>query len=121
MDLVVEGKDITVEAAVSDALPQSVLLGVDVPELEYFMVNRKESDGSAFVVTTTSMDKREQTKARSLTDEKEGRRGRTASSSLVRQQKTRNIQKQKERWSLILKRICLSEARVDTSIPELEN
>ena len=117
MDLVVEGKDITVEAAVSDALPQSV----DVPELEYFMVNRKESDGSAFVVTTTSMDKREQTKARSLTDEKEGRRGRTASSSLVRQQKTRNIQKQKERWSLILKRICLSEARVDTSIPELEN
>ena len=62
MDLVVEGKDITVEAVVSDTLPQSVLLGVDVPELEYFMVNRKESDGSAFVVTTTSMAKREQHK-----------------------------------------------------------
>ena len=61
MDLVVEGKDITVEAVVSDTLPQSVLLGVHVPELEDFMVhNRKVSDGNAFVATTRSRAKREQ-------------------------------------------------------------
>ena len=63
VDLVVEERDITVEPAVSDTLPQSVLLGVDVPELEDFMVhNRKESDGSAFVVTTRTSAKRERSR-----------------------------------------------------------
>ena len=58
VDLVVEERDITVEP---DTLPQSVLLGVDVTELEDFTVhNRKESDGSAFVVTTRTSATREQ-------------------------------------------------------------
>ena len=33
VDLEIEGKVVTVEAAVSETLPQSVLLGTDVPEL----------------------------------------------------------------------------------------
>ncbi len=52
VDLSVEGREITVEAAVSDTLPQSVLLGVDVPELEDLIGNRKEKDERAFVATT---------------------------------------------------------------------
>lgn len=45
----------------SDTLPQSVLLGVDVPELEDLMADsRKEYHDKAFAVTTRSRAKREQ-------------------------------------------------------------
>lgn len=53
--LSVAGRKIIVEAAVSDTLPQSVLLGVDVPELEDVMMERKKEDGKAFIATTRRM------------------------------------------------------------------
>ena len=59
VDLLIKGRKITVEAAVSDTLPQSVLLGVDVPELKK-LVAVNQDDDRAFATTTRSMARRNQ-------------------------------------------------------------
>ena len=50
VELEVEGRSLTVEAAVSDTLPQSVLLGTDVPDLSELL--RTERLGKALMVVT---------------------------------------------------------------------
>jgi len=50
VDLEIEGKVVTIEAAVSGTLPQSVLLGTDVPEL-LSLLGVKEPEKALMVVT----------------------------------------------------------------------
>ena len=52
VELEVEGRALTVEAAVSDTLPQSILLGTDVPDLSELL--RTERQGKALMVVTHS-------------------------------------------------------------------
>ena len=53
ISLEVNEKQITVEAAVSDTLPMSVLLGTDTPELAELLVAEDSREaGEAFAVTT---------------------------------------------------------------------
>ena len=62
VELQVEGRLITVEAAVSDTLPRSVLLGTDVPELSELLEQRKtgKHKGKALVVMTRRQAKMQQ-------------------------------------------------------------
>ena len=57
VEIVVDGKQITVEAAVSDTLPRSVLLGTDVQELSDLLGQPKDS---SFVVLTRNQARRKQ-------------------------------------------------------------
>ena len=52
MELEAEGQTLIVEAALSDTLPQSILLGTDVPDLSELL--RTERQGKAFVAVTCS-------------------------------------------------------------------
>ena len=52
VELEVKGRALTVEAAVSDTLPQSVLLGTDVSDLSELL--RTERQGKALMVVTRS-------------------------------------------------------------------
>ena len=55
----VNGRQITVEAGVSETLPMSVLLGIDNPELvEMLQVNGKEEIADGFTVTTRAEAKK---------------------------------------------------------------
>lgn len=55
----VNGRQITVEAGVSETLPMSVLLGIDNPELvEMLQVNGKEEIADGFAVTTRAEAKK---------------------------------------------------------------
>ncbi len=64
ISLEVNGRQITVEAAVSDTLPMSVLLGTDNPELaELLVVDRGDKAGEAFAVTTRAQKKKEERSA----------------------------------------------------------
>lgn len=58
----VDGRTITVEAAVSDTLPMSVLLGLgtDTPELAKLLVNSEESEVALAVTTRAGSKKQEQ-------------------------------------------------------------
>ena len=56
VELEVQGNVLTVEAAVSDKLPSSVLLGTDVPNL--FELLQSKQDGKALMVVTRSQAKR---------------------------------------------------------------
>ena len=62
VELQVEGRLITVEAAVSDTLPRSVLLGTDVPEMSELLEQRKtgKHKGKALVVMTRRQAKMQQ-------------------------------------------------------------
>ena len=53
MELQVAGKCITVEAAVSETLPMSVLLGTDVPHLDELLRDTSGADQALAVVTRT--------------------------------------------------------------------
>ena len=57
VELEVEGQALTVEAAVSDTLPQSVLLGTDVPDLSELL--RTERPGKALMVVTRSQTQKD--------------------------------------------------------------
>ena len=53
VELRVEGRPITVEAAISDKLPRVVLLGTDVPEMSELLGQKKTAkQGNALVVVT---------------------------------------------------------------------
>ena len=52
VEVEVEGQALTVEAAMSDTLPQSVLLGIDVPNLSELL--RTERQGKAIMAVTRS-------------------------------------------------------------------
>ena len=56
VELEVKGRALTVKAAVSDTLPQSVLLGTDVPDLSELL--RPERQEKALTVVTRSQTKR---------------------------------------------------------------
>ena len=59
ISLEVNGKQIAVEAAVSDTLPMSVLLGTDTPELAELLVAEDSREaGEAFAVTTRALEKK---------------------------------------------------------------
>ena len=58
ISLEVEGRPITVEAAVSSTLPMSVLLGTDNPELSTLLEESSEEPEQAFVVTTRAASRR---------------------------------------------------------------
>ena len=70
ISLEVEGRPITVEAAVSSTLPMSVLLGTDNPELSTLLEESSEEPEQAFVVTTRAasrrMEEEEEKKAREV-------------------------------------------------------
>ena len=70
ISLEVEGRPITVEAAVSSTLPMSVLLGTDNPELSTLLEESSEEPEQAFVVTTRAasrrMEEEEERKAREV-------------------------------------------------------
>ena len=56
----VDGKEMTVEAAVSDTLPMSALLGTDVPELGELLATEDRIEGEeAFAVITRSEAKKQ--------------------------------------------------------------
>ena len=57
VELEVEGRALIVEAAVSDTLPQSVLLGTDVPDLSELL--KAERWGKALMVVTRSQARKE--------------------------------------------------------------
>ena len=60
ISLEVNGKQIAVEAAVSDTLPMSVLLGTDTLELAELLVAEDSREaGEAFAVTTRAREKKE--------------------------------------------------------------
>ena len=63
VELEVEGEAVTVEAAVSETLPQLVLLGTDVPELLSLL--RVREGGKALMVVTRSQTQRLQRAAHS--------------------------------------------------------
>jgi hypothetical protein len=110
VELSVEGKKITVEAAVSETLPQSVLLGIDVPELEDLMINK--SSDEAFAVTTRSMAVKEQQEEE---DRKKKRRVRQNQGNYLRrvERKVRKLRENKKGQisSLILMKVCLARGR----------
>ena len=62
VELQVEGRLITVEAAVSDTLPRAVLLGTDVPEMSELLEQKKtgKHKGKALVVMTRRQAKMQQ-------------------------------------------------------------
>ena len=62
VELEVEGRPVTVEAAVSDTLPRSVLLGTDVPEMSELLEQRKSGKhrGNALVVMTRRQARKQQ-------------------------------------------------------------
>ena len=60
VEIVVDGKQITVEAAVSDTLPRSVLLGTDVQELSELLTQPTADKESGFVVLTRNRARQQQ-------------------------------------------------------------
>ena len=63
--LEVNDKQISVEAAVSDTLPYSVLLGTDTPELVELLVEERDKKvDEAFAVTTRAQERKEREEAR---------------------------------------------------------
>ena len=62
--LVVGGRPIEVEAAISETLPMSVLLGTDIPELpELLQSDRSKKSEVAFAVTTRAAGKKQKKEA----------------------------------------------------------
>ena len=66
VDIAVAGKRITVEAAVSDTLPRSVLLGTDVQELSDLLGQPGAKKDSGFVVVTRSRARQQQQEEKEL-------------------------------------------------------
>ena len=67
VELEVQGRALTVEAAVSDTLPQSVLLGTDVPDLSELL--KAERQEKALMVVTRSQAQKAQPQAGVQSDE----------------------------------------------------
>ena len=64
ISLVVGGRPIEVEAAISETLPMSVLLGTDIPELpELLQSDRSKKSEVAFAVTTRAAGKKQKKEA----------------------------------------------------------
>ena len=61
VELQVEGRPVTVEAAVSDTLPRSVLLGMDVLEMSELLEQKKtvKHKGNALIVVTQSQARKQ--------------------------------------------------------------
>ncbi len=57
----VEGRQIEIEAAVSNTLPMGILLGTDTQELaELLVIGEKKAEGDAFMVSTRAVTRKQQ-------------------------------------------------------------
>lgn len=88
MALVVDGIPLQIEAAVSDTLPVSVLLGTDIPELDMLLWKQtlsqtREQEAEALIVTTRAQAKQqvEEAAVRALREAESGVRAHPVSTA----------------------------------------